>query len=75
LITSASLNLVEQVNKPIEPMLEPLVSSYILVKLVLIQPIKRAIPPNTFQQHLLETFFLLEVGEMEINKKHAQITV
>jgi hypothetical protein len=32
LITSTSLNLVEQVNKLVEPVFEPLVSSNILVK-------------------------------------------
>jgi hypothetical protein len=29
----------------------------------------------TFKQHLLETFFQLEKGEMEINKTHVRIQV
>jgi len=49
LITSTSLNLVKHVNKPIEPMFKPLVSSNILVKAIPVQSITIAIPHNTFQ--------------------------
>jgi hypothetical protein len=56
LITSTSLNLVEHVIKLVEPVFKPLVSSDILAKLVHVWPIKIVIPPDTFQQHLSETF-------------------
>jgi hypothetical protein len=56
LITSTSLNLVKHFVKPIELVFEQLVSSNIPVKSKLVQPIKIVIPPNTFQQHLLEIF-------------------
>ncbi len=56
LITSASMNLVKQVIKLVEPMSKPHVSSDVLVKLVLVQPIKITIPLDTFQQHLPKTY-------------------
>ncbi len=56
-------------------MFEPLVSLDIPVKSMHVQPIKIAISPNTFQQHLLETFFQLEVGKMEIDETPIQIKV
>jgi len=54
---------------------KPLVSSYIPIKPVLIQPVKIAILLDTFQQHLLKTFFQPEEGEMEIDKMPACIIV
>jgi hypothetical protein len=68
LIISTSLNIVEYVIVPIEPMFELLVSFDILVEPISILHVKIAIPPNTFQQHLLEMFFQPEVGEMEIDE-------
>jgi hypothetical protein len=68
LITSTCLNVVEHVNKLVELVSKPPVSSYIPIKPMFIQHVKIAIPPDTFQQHLLKTFFQLEVGEMEINE-------
>jgi hypothetical protein len=68
LITLVGFNLVKQVNKPIEPVFEPLISSTIPIKSVFVRLVKIVIPPNTFQQHLPKTFFQLEVGEMEIDK-------
>jgi hypothetical protein len=48
LITSASLNLVEQVVKHVEPMLEPHVLSNIPIKLISVQLVKITIPPEIF---------------------------
>jgi hypothetical protein len=50
--TSTGLNWVGQVNKPAKPMFEPHVSCDVLIKLVLVQHVKIAIPLDTFQQHL-----------------------
>jgi hypothetical protein len=62
------LNLVKQVIKHVEPMSKPIVLSDIPVKQVHVRPIKIIIPFDTFQQHLPEAFFQLEVGEMEIDE-------
>jgi hypothetical protein len=75
LITLVGLSLVEQVNKPIEHVFEPFVSSIIPIKSVLVRPVNIAIPPNTFQQHLPKTFFQLEVREMEIDKTLVRIRI
>ncbi len=75
MITSTCLNVVEHVNKLVELVSKPPVSSYIPIKPMFIQHVKIAIPPDTFQQHLLKTFFQLEVGEMEINEMLAWIIV
>jgi len=75
LITSASLNLVEQVIKHVEHVSKPPILSDILVKPVLVQFVKITIPLDIFQQHLLETFFQFEIGEMDIDETHAQIRV
>jgi hypothetical protein len=75
LITSTSLNLIKHVIKHVEPMFEPPISFDIFVKLVLVRLVKITIPPDSFQQHLLETFFQLEVREMEIDETHARIRV
>jgi hypothetical protein len=56
LITSACLNLVEQVIVHVEPMYESLVLSNIHVESVYVLRIKIAIPLDTFQQHLPEMF-------------------
>ncbi len=69
------MNIVGHVNKPVKPVVEPPISFSILVKLVLVWLVKITIPPNTFQQHLLQTFFQLEVGEMEIDETFAQIRI
>jgi hypothetical protein len=75
LITSTGLNLVEQVIKHVEPMFEPHVLFNVPIKLVYVRPIKITIPLDIFQQHLLETFFQHEVGEIEIDKMFARIRV
>jgi hypothetical protein len=75
LITSTSLNLVSHVTKLVEHVSEPPVLSNVPIKLVHVHPIKIAIPPDTFQQHLLKTFFQLEVGEMDIDETPTQIGV
>jgi hypothetical protein len=69
------LNLVAHVNKLVEHVFEPLVSSDVPVKSVFVRPIKIVIPPDTFQRHLLETFFQLKMGEMEIDETLTQIGV
>ncbi len=56
-------------------MSEPPILFNILVKPVPVRFVKIVIPPNTFQQHLPETFFQHEVREMEIDKMPAQIRV
>jgi hypothetical protein len=56
-------------------MFKPHVSSNIPIKPIYVQHVKIVIPPNTFQQHLLKTYFQLEVGKMEIDKTFAQIRV
>jgi hypothetical protein len=71
LITSLGLNLVKQVIKHVEPMSELVVSYDIHVKQVHARPVKIIIPLDTFQQHLPETFFQLEIGEMEIDETPA----
>ncbi len=38
------------------------------VQLVCVLVVNLAIPPNTIKQHLLETFFHLEIGEMIIDE-------
>ncbi len=75
LVKSTCSNLVEHVNKPIEPLSKPLVLFHILVKLVFVQSINITIPPNTFQQYLPNMFFQHEVGEMEIDEMLIQIRV
>ncbi len=74
-ITSTCLNLVEHVIKHVQLMFKPHVSSNIPIKPIYVQHVKIVIPPNTFQQHLLKTYFQLEVGKMEIDKTFAQIRV
>jgi len=49
------------------------ISSNIHVKPVYARLIKIVIPLDTFQQHLLKTFFQPKVGEMEIDKTLIQI--
>jgi hypothetical protein len=56
-------------------MLKPHVSSNTPIKPVLIQLVKIAIPFDIFQQHLQETFFQPEVGEMEIDEMLVRIKV
>jgi hypothetical protein len=56
-------------------MSKPPILFNILIKLVPIRPIKIVIPFNTFQQHLLETFFQPEIGEMDIDETPTQIKV
>jgi hypothetical protein len=51
LITSACLNLVEHVNKPIKPMFKPPTSSHVPIKPIFVRPIKIIIPLDIFQQH------------------------
>jgi len=75
LIRLVGLNLVEHVIEPIKHVSKSLVSSDILGELVPIRFVKIVIPLDTFQQHLLETFFQLEVGEMEIDKTPTQIKI
>ncbi len=64
LIASIGLNLVEHVYVLPFPCDIP-------VKPIFVLPIQIVIPLNTFKQHLLDTFFQLEVGKMEIDKMHA----
>ncbi len=45
------------------------------IKSVFVLPIKIAIPPDIFQQHLPEMFFQLEVGKMEIDGTLVRIIV
>jgi hypothetical protein len=52
---------------------EPPISFDIFVKPIFVRFIKIVIPPNTFQQHLLETFFQPKVREMEIDMMFTQI--
>ncbi len=52
-------------------MSELVVSYDIHVKQVHARPVKIIIPLDTFQQHLPETFFQLEIGEMEIDETPA----
>ncbi len=47
----------DHVIKPIECMSKPLVSFHIPIKLVPIGLVNMVIPLDTFQQHLLKTFF------------------
>jgi hypothetical protein len=68
LITSTSLDLVGHVNKLVELVFDPHVSSYVLVKSIHVRPIKVVTPPNTFKQHLPKMFFQHKVGEMEIDE-------
>jgi hypothetical protein len=75
LITLTSLNLVKQFIQHVELVFEPHVSSNIPIKPILVRPIKITIPPNTFQQHLLKTFFQLKVGKMEIDETLVQIII
>ncbi len=75
MITSASLNLVGQVNKLVETKFEPPMSFDVPIIPVPVQPVKIAIPLNTFQQHLLEMFFQPKMGEMEIDEMPAQIKI
>jgi hypothetical protein len=49
-------------------MSKPPILSNIPVKPVIMQIVKIVIPLDTFQQHLLKTFFQPEVREMEIDK-------
>ncbi len=69
------VGLVKQVDEHVEPMSEPHVSSDIPVKPVHVRPIKIAIPLDIFQQHVPETFFQPEVGEMEIDETFARIRI
>ncbi len=68
LIALASLNLVEHVYVHVEFVSILHVLSYILVKSISILHVQIIILPDTFKQHLLETFLQLEVGEMEIDE-------
>jgi len=68
LITSACLNLVRHANKLVEHVSKPLVSFDVPIKSVHVRLVKIVVPLDTFQQHLSDTFFQLEVGEMEIDK-------
>jgi hypothetical protein len=45
------------------------------IKFVHVRLVKIVIPPNTFQQHLIEMFFQPEVGEMEIDETPTRIRV
>ncbi len=56
-------------------MSKPLVLLDIPAKLVHVQHVKIVIPPDTFQQHLPNTFSQPKVGEMEIDKTPPQIRV
>jgi hypothetical protein len=75
LIISVGLNLVEWVIKHVKHVFKPLISSNIHVKLIHVRRVKIVIPLDTFQQHLLKTFFQAEVGEMEINEMLVQVKV
>ncbi len=75
LITSTSLNLVEQVIVHVEPLSKLHVSFVIHVKLIFVLHVKIVISPNTFQQHLPLTFFQPKGGELEIDEMHVQIKV
>ncbi len=57
LITITGLNLVDQVIKHVEHVSKQLISSNIPIKLVPIRHVKMVILLDTFQQHLLKTFF------------------
>jgi len=73
LITVTCLKLVKHVIKNIQHVSEPHVSFDIPIKPVRVRTIKIIIPLDTFQQHLLETFFQHEVGEMEIDKMPSRV--
>ncbi len=74
-ITSACLNLVKQIIKPIALMSKPHVLFDIPFKSILVRPIKITIPPDTFQQHLPKMFFQHGVGDLEILDMPVQINV
>jgi hypothetical protein len=75
LIILAGMNWVKQVIKLVQPMSKPHVSSDIHFKSIPIRPIKIAIPPDIFQQHLPKMFFQPEVGKMEIDEMLGRIKV
>jgi hypothetical protein len=68
LTTLIGLNLVEQVYVHVEVVSLLLILSDIFVELVYVLLVKIIIPLDIFKQQLLETFFQLEVREMEIDE-------
>ncbi len=62
LITLTCLNIVEQVYVLVELVFVLLVSFDIPIEPISILHVKITIPPDTFKQHLLETFFQPKVG-------------
>jgi hypothetical protein len=52
LITSTCLNLIGHVNELVEHVFEPFVSSYVLLKLVHVRPIKIITPLDALRQHV-----------------------
>jgi hypothetical protein len=57
LITSAGLNFVEQVNKHVEHVSKPHVSSDVPIKSILVQPIKIVIYPLLFSNNIYKRCF------------------
>jgi hypothetical protein len=62
-------NIVEHVIELVKPMFKSLVLSYIPTKSIHVQFVKIVIPPNTFQQHLSETFFHPKVKKWRLTKR------
>jgi hypothetical protein len=75
LITLTCLNSIEYVYVHVEPMSILPISSNIHVEPIFVLPIKINIPLHTFKQHLLKSFFQLEVEEMEIDETPVHIRV
>jgi hypothetical protein len=75
LITLTCLNSIEYVYVHVELMSILPISFNIHVKPIFVLPIKINIPLHTFKQHLLKSFFQLEVEEMEIDETPTHIRV